>query len=70
MLPKDCFVARAAILHFSCKDDVRLSEIYSVAKSIAMKKGLSESDSQLIFALSGAKEHSKGKRKDGHKSNW
>jgi hypothetical protein len=47
MLPKDCFVARSAILHFSCKDDVRLGEIYSIAKSIALKKGLANSDPQL-----------------------
>ena len=47
MLPKDCFVARSAILHFSCKDDVRLREIYSIGKSIALKKGLASNDSQL-----------------------
>ena len=47
MLPKDCFVARSAIIHFSCRDDVLLREIYSIAKSIALKKGLARSDPQL-----------------------
>ncbi len=50
-LPKDCFVARSAILHFLCRDDVRLGEIHSISKSIALKKGLSDelsSDSEVI----------------------
>lgn len=47
MLPKDCYVARSAILHFSCTDDVRLREIYSISNSIALKKGLTDSDLQL-----------------------
>ena len=46
-LPKDSFVARSAILHFSCKDDVRLGEIHSIAKSIALKGGLGNSDTEL-----------------------
>ena len=55
MLPKDCFVARSAILHFSCKDDVRLREIYAISKSIALKKGLADSD-QLLSSHSDAKK--------------
>ena len=55
MLPKDCFVARSAILHFSCKDDVRLREIYSISKSIALKKGLAETD-QRLFSHSDARK--------------
>jgi len=47
MLPKDCFVARSAILHFSCKDNVRLGEIHTIAKSIAMKKGVVNTDQEL-----------------------
>ncbi|MGA2876353.1 MAG: hypothetical protein ABSE82_12540 [Nitrososphaerales archaeon] len=46
-LPKDCFVASSAILHFSCKDDVRLGEIHTIAKSIALKKSLTNTDSEL-----------------------
>lgn len=40
MLPDQCLVARSAVLHFSCREDVRLQEVYSISKSIAMKKGL------------------------------
>ena len=46
-LPRECFLARSAILHFSCRDDVQLREIYAVAKSIALKKGLPNFDGQL-----------------------
>lgn len=40
MLPDQCLVARSAVLHFSCRDDVRLQEVYSISKSIALKKGI------------------------------
>ena len=46
-LPKDCFVARSAILHFLCKDDVRLGEIHSIAKSIALRRVLASADPEL-----------------------
>lgn len=39
-LPKSCLVARSALLHFSCSEDVRLKEVYSISKAIALKKGL------------------------------
>ena len=40
MLPDQCLVARSAVLHFSCREDVRLQEVYSISMSIALKKGL------------------------------
>ena len=40
MLPDQCLVASSAVLHFSCREDVRLQEVYSISKSIALKKGL------------------------------
>ena len=40
MLPDQCLVARSAVLHFSCRDDVKLHEVYSISKSIALKKNL------------------------------
>lgn len=46
-LPKSCLVARSALLHFSCHPDVRLREVYSVSKAIALKKGISEADPQI-----------------------
>jgi hypothetical protein len=38
-LPKECLVARSALLHFSCKQEVMLREVYNISKSIALKKG-------------------------------
>jgi hypothetical protein len=46
-LPKSCLVARSALLHFSCYPDVRLKEVYSISKAIALKKGISNFDSQI-----------------------
>ncbi len=46
-LPKSCLVARSALLHFSCDPDVRLKEVYSISKAIALKKGISNFDSQI-----------------------
>jgi hypothetical protein len=54
-LPKDCLVAKAALLHFSCKDDVTLREIHSVSKSIALKKGLASIDPQIESHLDAKK---------------
>jgi hypothetical protein len=41
LLPRRCLVARSALLHFSCDPDVRLREVYSISKAIALKKGIS-----------------------------
>lgn len=38
-LPASCLVARSALLHFSCTDEVKLREIYSISKTIALKQG-------------------------------
>jgi len=46
-LPKSCLVARSALLHFSCDPDVRLKEVYSVSKAIALKKGITDLDAQI-----------------------
>jgi hypothetical protein len=46
-LPKSCLVARSALLHFSCDPDVRLKEVYSVSKAIALKKGITDLDTQI-----------------------
>jgi hypothetical protein len=54
-LPKDCLVAKSALLHFSCKDDVTLREIHSVSKSIALKKGLDSIDPQIDSHLDAKK---------------
>ncbi len=47
-LPDSCLVARSALLHFSCAEEVKLREIYSISKTIAMKQGveLTETDLQ------------------------
>ena len=41
-LPDSSLVARSALLHFSCSQDVRLSEVYSISKAIALKRGSDE----------------------------
>lgn len=41
-LPKECLVASSAILHFACRDDVSLREIYSISKSMVMKRPLTD----------------------------
>jgi hypothetical protein len=46
-LPKSCLVARSALLHFSCDPDVRLKEVYSISKAIALKKGIANFDLQI-----------------------
>jgi cell division GTPase FtsZ len=46
-LPKSCLVARSALLHFSCDPDVRLKEVYSISKAIALKKGIANVDLQI-----------------------
>jgi hypothetical protein len=46
-LPKSCLVARSALLHFSCDPDVRLKEVYSVSKAVALKKGITDADPQI-----------------------
>ncbi len=46
-LPKSVLVARSALLHFSCDPDVRLKEVYSVSKAIALKKGIPNFDPQI-----------------------
>jgi cell division GTPase FtsZ len=46
-LPKACFVAKAALLHFSCKDDVKLKEIYDVSRAIALKRAGSAQEEQI-----------------------
>ncbi len=46
-LPKSCLVARSALLHFSCQPDVRLREIYSVSKAVALKKGIPNFDPEI-----------------------
>ncbi len=47
LLPKSCLVARSALLHFSCDPDVRLKEVYSISKAIALKKGITDVDTQI-----------------------
>lgn len=39
-LPSECLVSKSALLHFSCNEDVSLREVYSITKSITLKKGL------------------------------
>jgi hypothetical protein len=46
-LPASCLVARSALLHFSCTDEVKLREIYSISKSIAMKQGIDLPEEEL-----------------------
>ena len=46
-LPRECLIARSALLHFSCKEDVSLKEVYSISKSIALKKGLAPEESEI-----------------------
>ncbi len=44
-LPPHCLVARSALLHFSCTEDVKLNEVYSISRTIALKRGASENPS-------------------------
>jgi hypothetical protein len=37
-LPKESFIARSALLHFSCKKNVTLEEVYKVSKAVSVKK--------------------------------
>ncbi|MGI0081265.1 MAG: hypothetical protein ACRECH_16785 [Nitrososphaerales archaeon] len=46
-LPSSCVVARSALLHFSCTDDVKLREIYSISKTIALKQGVDLAENEL-----------------------
>lgn len=43
-LPRECLVASSAILHFACRDDVSLREIYSISKSMVVKRPLADID--------------------------
>lgn len=38
ILPRECFVARSALLHYSCAKDVLLNEIYEITKAISVKQ--------------------------------
>lgn len=46
-LPDSCMLARSALLHFSCADEVKLREIYSISKTIAMKQGVDLPETEL-----------------------
>ena len=46
-LPVSCLVARSALLHFSCSDEVKLREIYSISKTIAQKQGVALPEEEL-----------------------
>jgi hypothetical protein len=37
-LPESCSQAGSGLLHFNCREDVRLKEIYSISKAIAKKR--------------------------------
>lgn len=37
-LPRSSYLARSALLHFSCADDVSLKEIYDVSKALMIKR--------------------------------
>jgi hypothetical protein len=37
-LPKESYVARSALLHFACKTNVTLEEVYRVSKAVSVKK--------------------------------
>ncbi len=46
-LPDSCLLARSALLHFSCADEVKLREIYSISKAIALKQGVDLPETEL-----------------------
>ena len=46
-LPRESLIARSALLHFTCTEDVSLKEVYSISKSIALKKGLAPEESEI-----------------------
>lgn len=46
-LPRACLVARSALLHFSCKEEVKLREVYSISKTIAQKQGTELSSKEI-----------------------
>jgi hypothetical protein len=54
-LPRSCLVARSALLHFSCDPGVRLKEVYSISKAIALKKGIANFDLQINSAAEAKK---------------
>ena len=37
-LPRECYVAKSALLHYSCTKDVTLNEIYEITKAISIKR--------------------------------
>lgn len=37
-LPRECYVARSTLLHYSCTKDVTLNEIYEITKAISIKR--------------------------------
>jgi hypothetical protein len=37
-LPQQCYLARSALLHFTCKKDVTLDEVYKISKTISTRK--------------------------------
>jgi hypothetical protein len=37
-LPPQCYIARSALLHFTCKRDVTLEEVYRISKAISTRK--------------------------------
>jgi hypothetical protein len=39
-LPLECYLARSALLHFTCEKNVTLDEVYKVSKTISTRKNL------------------------------
>ncbi|HYB04935.1 MAG TPA: hypothetical protein VED17_10750, partial [Nitrososphaerales archaeon] len=39
-LPRQCYFARSALLHFTCEKDVTLEEVYRISKTISTRKTL------------------------------
>lgn len=37
-LPSECLIAKSALLHFACKEDVSLREVYSISRAFATKR--------------------------------
>ena len=54
-LPRESMIARSALLHFKCADDVSLKEIYSISKSITVKNGINAEDPRITSHM-GAKK--------------
>ncbi|HXQ92864.1 MAG TPA: hypothetical protein VN739_07635 [Nitrososphaerales archaeon] len=40
-LPPECYVAKSALLHFSCSRNVTLEEVYRISKMISTRKAIS-----------------------------